>query len=601
MGTEKLTSDNLLRHMSDDPCVVCGDSGHNAWGTCKKLSGPISHTSPLVKIFGPGNKASTARTTIITYRKPNSGKTPWVEPAEPAADAPAPVDAKAQAQADAEAAAKVEDKMISEAIDPDNKSIEGLKKVRDITQAETVVTRAAASKSLPDNVKLGLSNSFAPKKVFSKSRTSLFPLRKEFAKEGLNEVFTNHFEVKFKPNTRFFVYEILRIPNAKSKRKAKYIFKTAEEAWDVLRSNRDQYATDHVKTIVAWKNLHESMTYQRVVPGDQTTNSGAVWLPEAIADGNERIQLAIKFHWELDLAGLNAYLDASHADSKADFNFNPIVDALNLAVTKSLTDKVFQQSTNKFFVKCGSVNLGRTLCTIRGYYYTIKPGMQKVLLNVNAATSAFFQPTTVGEYLNDNTTFPLDEREKTLKLLRVYIEPDRKVDPNNQEHVDHLNKPQNRIKTFFGYGEKLNHPDMTFKKGYKDAQGVWQTETKPTTVEKHMEAVFGKSFDPTQPAINVGTKDDPIYYPREYLRILPYQIYKRLLPDSLVPEMLNSATHLPARSRQLVEVEGMNSLGLDPTQTEQPLVSINQATSRTCPLTHLYSSPDALSYSLSPP
>jgi eukaryotic translation initiation factor 2C len=116
-----------------------------------------------------------------------------------------------------------------------------------------------------------------------------------------------------------------------------------------------------------------------------------------------------------------------------------------------------------------------------------------------------------------------------------------------------------------------------------------------------MEAVFGKSFDPTQPAINVGTKDDPIYYPREYLRILPYQIYKRLLPDSLVPEMLNSATHLPNRSRQLVEVEGMNSLGLDPTQTEQPLVSINQATSRKCPPTHLYSSPDALSYSSSPP
>jgi hypothetical protein len=69
------------------------------------------------------------------------------------------------------------------------------------------------------------------------------------------------------------------------------------------------------------------MTYQRVVPGDQTTNNGAVWLPEAIADGNKRIQFAIKFYWELDLAGLNAYLDAIHADSKADFNFNSIVDA----------------------------------------------------------------------------------------------------------------------------------------------------------------------------------------------------------------------------------------------------------------------------------
>jgi eukaryotic translation initiation factor 2C len=183
----------------------------------------------------------------------------------------------------------------------------------------------------------------------------------------------------------------------------------------------------------------------------------------------------------------------------------------------------------------------------------------------------------------------------------VYIEPDRKADPNNQEHVDYLNKPQNRIKTFFSYGENLNHPDMTFNKGYKDAQGIWQTETKPTTVVKHMEAVFGKSFDPTKPAINVGTRDDPIYYPREYLRILPYQIYKRLLPESLVAGMLNMATHLPDRSRQLVEVEGMNSLGLNPTQTQQSLVSINQATSRTWSLTYLYFSPDALSYSSSLP
>jgi eukaryotic translation initiation factor 2C len=305
--------------------------------------------------------------------------------------------------------------MISEAIDPSNKSIEGLKKVRDITQAETIVTRAAPSESLLDDVKPGPSNSFAPKKLFSKSKTSQFPLRKEFAEgSGLTEAFTNHFEVNFKPNARFFVYEILRIPDAKSKRKAKYIFKTAEEAWDVLRNNKNQYATDHVKTIVAWKNFHKSITYQRVVPGDQVTNNGAVWLPEAIVDGNERIQLAIKFHWELDLAGLNAYLDASHADSKADFKFNPVVDALNLAVTKSLTDKVFQQSTKKFFVKCGSVDLSKTLCTIRGYYYSIKPGMQKVLLNVNAATSAFFRPITVGESLEDTQTFPLDEREKTL-------------------------------------------------------------------------------------------------------------------------------------------------------------------------------------------
>jgi eukaryotic translation initiation factor 2C len=87
--------------------------------------------------------------------------------------------------------------------------------------------------------------------VVSKSRSSLFPLRKEFAEVGQNEIFTNHFEVNFKPNTRFFVYEILEIPAAKSKRKTKFIFKAAEEAWGILRNNKGYYATDRVKTIVA--------------------------------------------------------------------------------------------------------------------------------------------------------------------------------------------------------------------------------------------------------------------------------------------------------------------------------------------------------------
>jgi eukaryotic translation initiation factor 2C len=113
-----------------------------------------------------------------------------------------------------------------------------------------------------------------------------------------------------------------------------------------------------------------------------------------------------------------------------------------LPLPSRLTDKVSQQSRDKFFVKCGSERLSETSCTIRSYYYTIKPGMQKVLLNVNAATSAFFRPVTVREFLDDDGTFAPDEKEKMLKLLRLYIEPDRKANPNNQDGFDHLNKPR---------------------------------------------------------------------------------------------------------------------------------------------------------------
>jgi hypothetical protein len=57
-----------------------------------------------------------------------------------------------------------------------------------------------------------------------------------------------------------------------------------------------------------------------------------------------------------------------------------------------------------------------------------------------------------------------------------------------------------------------------------------------------MSSTFGQPFNPKLKAINVGTNEDPIYYPREYLRIMPCQIYKRLLPDTLVDGMLGRAT-----------------------------------------------------------
>jgi eukaryotic translation initiation factor 2C len=193
--------------------------------------------------------------------------------------------------------------------------------------------------------------------------------------------------------------------------------------------------------------------------------------------------------------------------------------------------------------------------------------MQKVLLNVNTATSAFFSPITVAEFLKDNT-FLEDERERILKTLRVYIVPNRQADLANQEQVDHLNKPMNRIKTFFAQGPPLKDKSMTFPKTYRNSQGQLAQEQKRTHVVDHMKEVFGKPFNSTLKAINVGTAADPVYYPGEYLEIMPYQIYKRLLPGHLVESMLKQAANLPTQSRRLVEIEGMKSLGLDPARIE---------------------------------
>jgi eukaryotic translation initiation factor 2C len=386
---ERLTEKSLLRHMNDDPCVVCDASGHDAYdGACPKLNVPAAIDSPLAKIYGT-DKANAARQTILKYRK--SKKPRYREPVEESTldantEALAKVKLEDLAQDMAEGAAKDtarsaiehtdkgkgtatdEEALLNEILQSVDRSVNGLKTVHDITQTEPVETRASAFVDAPGKAAEVSGNAFQPKLVVSKAKEAQFPLRKAFAQTS-SEVFTNHFQVRFKPNTRFFVYEILKIPGGKSQRKSKYIFKTAEEAWGILRDNKQYYATDRVKTIVAWKNLHESIEYQPIIPGDDETQTGAVWQPEAIADGSERVQLFFKLHRELDLDGLHRYMDASHNGSDPNFNFNPIISALNLAVANSLTSKVFQQSSNKFFVKGGFQALSgngslKSLCAI---------------------------------------------------------------------------------------------------------------------------------------------------------------------------------------------------------------------------------------------
>jgi len=117
-----------------------------------------------------------------------------------------------------------------------------------------------------------------------------FPLRKQFAK-STSHVLTNYFEVSWNNNTKFFVYEITDIP-AGNKRKTKAVVKTAIQAWDFLRNNQSHFATDHLKFIVAWTDLHTGIQ----CPRKSTPAEEVIWTPTPIADGDRRVQLYFKYH-----------------------------------------------------------------------------------------------------------------------------------------------------------------------------------------------------------------------------------------------------------------------------------------------------------------
>jgi len=393
-----------------------------------------------------------------------------------------------------------------------------------------------------------------------------FPLRKQFAKPT-SHVLTNYFEVSWNNNTKFFVYEITDIP-AGNKRKTKAVVKTAIQAWDFLRNNQIHFATDHLKFVVAWRDLHTGIQ----CPRKSTPADEVMWTPTPIADGDRRVQLYFKYHGEMNLDRLQDYVNPRSKPNDSalpDFNFNPLVAYLNTVIAKNLTDEVFQTSSHKFFFKDSHEVLGRSksLCVMRGYDYTISPAMEKVLLNVNAVTSAFYRPITVAEFLKDNT-FHQNERERCIKRLRVYIIPERLAvtDPEEQIRVDNLNRPQNRIKTVKAFGGDIgNRSDnaLKFRKWFNNG-GQLQQANEDTHVVDHMKSVFGHAhrFDENLKAVNVGSDDEPVWYPQEFLRILPYQLYNNLLPDTLIDSMLRLACQTPDNVRARIEAEGLKGLGI---------------------------------------
>lgn len=55
--------------------------------------------------------------------------------------------------------------------------------------------------------------------------------------------------------------------------------------------------------------------------------------------------------------------------------------ALNMVLSTAIGSGTFSLKANKFFITGGHTNLSKSLCAIRGYYYTIRPGMGQILLN----------------------------------------------------------------------------------------------------------------------------------------------------------------------------------------------------------------------------
>jgi eukaryotic translation initiation factor 2C len=318
-----------------------------------------------------------------------------------------------------------------------------------------------------------------------------YPIREAF-RQSSTELLTNYFEINVAENATMYEYRIEGIPDKKPLRLKKLFVEAIIDEVPFLNDKKDFFAHDSVGTIIAWKCLHDEAPRQPETVGSGPDGEGNIWrlLDTEQRKDEDDLSINLKYVRRVDLNGLRRCVSSDPelpGWNTAIWNSNLAVNALNIVISKCFEGEIVKLGSNKFFVQRSWSSLGeddgtnyRSLCTIRGYYYTIKAGMGKILLNVNTATSAFYRPLTVDQYLRDEQTFGKD-RYQNLKGVRVSIRYDR----GEGAEESRMNTDQGHIKTVCEVSRN-KVKDLEFTHTFKDkTTGKYKSEKK--TVEAYLQ------------------------------------------------------------------------------------------------------------------
>ncbi|KAH7380394.1 Piwi domain-containing protein [Phaeosphaeria sp. MPI-PUGE-AT-0046c] len=392
---------------------------------------------------------------------------------------------------------------------------------------------------MEDPVKMPQSNPMAPyqlslkesEQVLERVRASHmvqaeFPLREAITKPNTT-VHTNHFVVKIDPAKPFYEYNFTGLPRQMSKRTAQKLVQAFIDGTSFLATNRASFATDHARKIISWVKFPELS-------------------PKGVSSAEGRVPIAV---------GLQYAQGEIEPTKNIEARIKLINAALNMVVSTALVGGTFSSQANKYFINGGQTSLGSSLYAIRGYYYSIRPGMSQILLNLSSCTSAFYKPILVSEFLNDSVTFPnRPARLAQLRGLRVQL---------MYEPVHTGNEPRSRAATINARMKIIAGTGLPVTEQKFQLKGQNGNTGNEVTVKAYLEKTYNATLqNPGMPAINCGTDSRPTWYPPEKLFILPFQLFKRTVPDTLTAEMLDVACHFPKVTRALIEHEGLRKLGL---------------------------------------
>lgn len=199
----------------------------------------------------------------------------------------------------------------------------------------------------------------------------------------------------------------------------------------------------------------------------------------------------------------------------------------------------FNPARNKFFERSGVSTKPSGLHLRRGMYVSVRPAQDNgLLLNVNIATSAFF------------------DQQSVLSLIQAYfsLQSHEQFPDSKRRDLETLLKGL-RIRMMYLQGSPLRFLQQNQYLTDGPVKKVFGVETNSEKVAQAIQRAGLPSSDAQlkYPAIDVGSLARPVLVPAALLWIEPHQIHGGLLDPRVASSMIDAARKKPAENLQLID------------------------------------------------
>jgi len=319
------------------------------------------------------------------------------------------------------------------------------------------------------------------------SRSFIHCRRPDFGTGKPIWVLANCFAVNL-PKGKLYTYSLQGVPQSVTREKKQRLIRQVIAGWQLLYGQSEHWATDHASTIVASRDLSVA-DGTPLHPGESLDAPAIEYFNPGSSTPNQLI-VKLQYTGTLDPAQYISFVEGRAPEA----NIAELSQAFNLIMAKHANTnnqkEVLQVGKNKFFYKAGWSSLTAGLVAYRGYFSSVRPGMSRVLLNVNRVTTAIFEPHHIHDFIKswfnigprDRRTLyehELRELEQVLRGVKVRIMYDR-----SDESGADINRESRRKKAVMGVGRPLR--TQTFiKDGRETLVRDYLKSSKPVTSQEY--------------------------------------------------------------------------------------------------------------------